>query len=396
MEFHRIDCFNINLMYFKFLGVWPGNNPWRFYNYYSKAFIMVFVIIFILLFSINFYFLPRQLNIFIEETIIYFTDLAVTSKVLTFVFMHKEIIGILDILECDLFQPEDDEEMIILENAKKSSKTYCKIIMIVSYLSSTLLILSPLISHLILGVELLLPICRYAFISDEYRLMFIYPIYLYQIVSIHFHVLYNVNVDIFFFGLMVLAIAQLDILDRKLRKVTEGNKVQDTDGEASRLPIDKNKEDVMKINQCIIHFIKVCRFCELIEDAFSATLFVQYSAASCIICVCLCRFTMPAEMGYIVFLASYMSLMVLQMMAPCWLGTRLMDKSQLLAFSVYNCDWTSRSRHFKSNMRFFVDRANKPLSITGGKMFNLSLGTFTSIMNSAYSFFTLLQHFQKE
>ncbi|KAF9412480.1 hypothetical protein HW555_009004 [Spodoptera exigua] len=352
MEYHQINCFNINFRFFKFLGVWPGKNPWRYYNYYSKAFILFFVIIFSLLFSINFYFLPRQLDIFIEETIIYFTDLAVTSKVFTFVFMHDKIIEILDILECEVFQPDDDEGLIILEKAKKFNRTYCKIIMSVSYLSSTLHILSPLISHLILDVELMLPICRYAFISDEYRLMFIYPIYLYQSVAIHFHVLYNVNVDIFFFGLMVLAIAQLDIIDKKLRKVTDENKINETDGEVSSSLTHANKKDVMKLNQCIIHFIKICRFCKLIEDVFSATLFVQYSAASCIICVCLCRFTM----------------------------------SQLLTFSVYNCDWTSRSRQFKSNMRFFVDRTNKPLSVTGGKMFILSLDTFTSVKEMIFYF----------
>ncbi|KAH9641620.1 hypothetical protein HF086_009223 [Spodoptera exigua] len=195
---------------------------------------------------------------------------------------------------------------------------------------------------------------------------------------------------------MVLAIAQLDILDVNLRKVTAENKIEDTDGEMSRSPIHRDKEDVMKMNQCIIHFIQVCRFCELVKDVFSATLFVQFGAASCIICVCLLRFTMPAPMGYNIFLATYMTVMILQIMAPCWLGTRIMVKSQLLTFSVYNCDWTTRSRQFKSNMRFFVDRANKPLSITGGKMFILSLDTFTSIINSAYSFFTLLQHFQKE
>ncbi|KOB67927.1 Odorant receptor [Operophtera brumata] len=82
--------------------------------------------------------------------------------------------------------------------------------------------------------------------------------------------------------------------------------------------------------------------------------------ASCIICFCLFRFTL----------------------------------SRLLSAAIYNCDWIPRTRQFKSSLRLFVERANKPLSITGGKMFPISLETFTSVMNSAYSFFTLLCHMQ--
>ncbi|VVC91016.1 unnamed protein product [Leptidea sinapis] len=86
------------------------------------------------------------------------------------------------------------------------------------------------------------------------------------------------------------------------------------------------------------------QFCDLIEEVFSVSLFAQFSVAAGVICVCLFRFTL--------------------------------------------------SRRFKGSLRLFVERANRPLSITGWKMFPLSLNTFSSIMNSSYSFFTLLRHMQ--
>ncbi|XP_069362818.1 odorant receptor 4-like isoform X2 [Maniola hyperantus] len=151
---------------------------------------------------------------------------------------------------------------------------------------------------------------------------------------------------------------------------------------------------ITKLNKAIIHYKSVSKFCGLIEEVFSVTLFVQFSMASCIICVCLFRFTLPATVQYYTFLATYMSMMIVQILMPCWFGSRIIDKSCLLSQAIYACDWTPQSRRFKSSMRLFVERANRPLSITGWKTFPLSMTTFTSIMNSAYSFLTLLRNMQ--
>nr|ALM26196.1 odorant receptor 8 [Athetis dissimilis] len=381
------------MKFFKFLAIWPDDNPTRCYMFYSKAFITIFVFIFYILLTLNFFFLPRRMDIFIDDMMFFFTDCSVLSKVLTFLLMREKIIKILDVLESDIFQPEDAEEKAIVEKAKEFNKLYWKIVAYLSNLSNYSNLL-PFVIHFVKGTELRFPVCTYSFLTDSLRSMLIYPLYIYQGMGITFHMLYNVNVDTFFLGLMILAIAQLEVLDVKLRKVTDVNKLDGVINEISNEPMDRNKIAVMKINKCIIHFDEVSRFCKLIEEVFTVTLFVQFSMASCIICVCLMRFTMPAPLDYLLFLGTYMIAMMLQIMVPCWFGSKIMHMSSQLAFSIYNCDWTTASREFKSNMRLFVERTNKPLTITGGKMFCLSLSAFTSIMNSAYSFFTLLQQMQ--
>lgn len=42
----------------------------------------------------------------------------------------------------------------------------------------------------------------------------------------------------------------------------------------------------------LLIFCKFYRFCSLVQDVFSITLFVQFGVASCIICVCLFKFTL--------------------------------------------------------------------------------------------------------
>ncbi|XP_072938115.1 odorant receptor 67c-like [Epargyreus clarus] len=209
----------------------------------------------------------------------------------------------------------------------------------------------------------------------------------------HFIMLYDVNIDTFILGLMVFIIAQLEILKEKLTNITP----HFNDEAKQSVNINKPQRDEMfllKLNKAVIHYHEVTKFCCLVEEVFSISLFAQFGMASGIICICLFRFTMPAPWQYYIFLATYITVMVVQIMVPSWFGTRIMEKSCALSHAIYSCDWTPRSKEFKSSMRLFVERANRPLSITGWKMFPLSLTTFTSIMNSAYSFYTLLRHMQ--
>nr|ALM26245.1 odorant receptor 62 [Athetis dissimilis] len=393
MGHKQIDCFKIHLTILRILGVWPEENPSLCYIYLSGIFVFIFTVLYVVIYTMNFYFLPQQLEIFAEELIFYFTNVGALSKALAFIFLRDKVKKMLDMLESEVFQSDNPEELKLIEKAKEKSMFYWKITAGLSVSANTVNVFLPFVVHLIFDVKLEFPVCRYSFIPEQYEAIFLYPAYLYQSIGITSHMLYNVNIDTFLLGVMFLAMAQLDILDRKLRKVTDVCvNVNAPPGSVDRAIDDQNA--VLEIIKCIKHYDAVSVYCKLIQDAFSEILFVLFSSGSCKICMCLFRFTMPAETQYFVFLTLYIVVMTLQVMVPCWFGSRLMEKSSQITFAVYDCDWTPRCRRFKSNLRLLVERANKPIIIKGGKMFLLSLATFTAIMNSSYSFFTLLRHMQ--
>ncbi|XP_063616830.1 odorant receptor 2a-like [Cydia splendana] len=387
----QIDCFKVNMKCWKLLAIWPPNDKHSYYRYY-QMFFTTFILLNNLLATINFIFLPRQLDMFIDEMIFYFTELAVTSKLLTFIFMREKILKILSILESDMFQPESENGLKAIDKAKKFNVRYFKIVAVVSATAHISHIVPPILLHFILHVKLELLVCNFSFLSDDTKQKFIYPLYEFQALYMHSQVVCNISIDTFVLGILIYAIAQLDILDDNLRRVTDKNEIVTRADDSIQRAEKENA--LKKLNDSIIHYGELGQFCDLVQDVFSIILFVQFGVASCIICVVLFRFTLPAPLQYFIFLGSYMIVMILQILVPCWFGTRMQDKSQQLSQAVYDCDWTAKSRYFKSSMRLFVERANKPLTITAGKMFPLSLTTFTSIMNSSYSFFTLLRHMQ--
>ncbi|KAJ8735435.1 hypothetical protein PYW07_007055 [Mythimna separata] len=393
MGYYQIDCFKIHLTILRILGVWPTENPSPCYIYLSGLFVFIFTVLYVVIYTMNFYFLPQQLEIFAEELIFYFTNVGALSKALAFIFLRDKVKKMLEMLESDMFQSDNPEEIKLIQKAKEKSSFYWKITAGLSVSANTVNVFLPFVVHVVFNVKLEFPVCRYSFIPEKYEAIFLYPAYLYQSIGITSHMLYNVNIDTFLLGVMFLAMAQLDILDRKLRKVTDVCvHVNAPSGSIDKMIDDQNA--VAEIIKCIKHYDAVSEYCKLIQEAFSEILFVLFSSGSCKICMCLFRFTMPAETKYFVFLTLYTVVMTLQVMVPCWFGSRLIEKSSQITFSVYDCDWTPRCRRFKSNLRLLVERANRPITIRGGKMFLLSLATFTAIMNSSYSFFTLLRHMQ--
>lgn len=393
MPLKQSDCFSINKKFWTAIGLYSTIDS-KMYVWYSRTVLFIFIFFYDSMNTLNFYYAPRDMDHFIEELIFYFMELSVISKVLTFILMRESLTTILSMLESEKFEPDTEKGVQIATDAMKFNVKYWRIVAFVSYFSYIVHILSNLIAHFIFSVPLVLPLCSYSFLTDSFKERFLYPLYTYQYLGMHAHIICNLNIDTFFLGLMIFTIAQLEILEDKLVNSTN----------ISQLPISKtgNRNSsnlnelqfVKNLNKCVIKYTEISHFCDLVEDFFSITLFVQFGIASCVICVCLFRFTLPASVQYYMFLGSYMFVMTIQIAVPCWFGTRIIVKSSLLSEAIYNCDWTPRPRRFKSSMRLFVERANRPLSVTGWKMFPLSLNTFTSIMNSAYSFFTLLRYMQ--
>lgn len=259
MELHQVDCFKKNMRFWKYLAIWPDNNSSRSYKYFSIVLIGIVVILYDFFATISFYFLPRQLDLFIEEMIFYFTELSVFSKVFTFICLRKKIQEALNILETDIFQPDNAEGLAIITKAKKFIMMYYRINFMISGTSNFAHIFTSVLGHVIFNLELALPISNYAFLSDEFKEKYLYQVYTYQVVGIHLCMLYNVNIDTFFVGLMVLIIAQLDVLDRKLRSVADVDEVTEDEGGVSREPADENEIAVTKLNGCIIHFDEISK-----------------------------------------------------------------------------------------------------------------------------------------
>nr|AJE25872.1 olfactory receptor OR12 [Planotortrix excessana] len=381
------DSFRHNCFFWKVFGIWPGRTPNKYYKYFSFTYLITTLVAYNALLTLNLYYTPRKIDLFIHEVIFYFTEIAVTTKVAMILLKRKQIVGIFELLDYEEFKGSDDTGRKIVETHNSNFKIYYKILSILCNFTYLSQVIYPVIGMLIFKTTLDLPICKYYFLSEETIDNFFTLIFIYQSFGMYGHMMYNVNIDTLIVGFMVLAIAQMKVLSHDL----ENLKIEKTDtGRGEEL----DQKQLQKLYKCVKHYALVLKYCADFQQIISATMFVQYGVGAACICVTMCALLLPLKVETFIFMVGYFFVMSLQLFVPAFLGTQLLYESQELMVAAYKSDWIPRSRGYRQSIKLFVERAKHPVVITGLKIFPLSLATYISIMKTAYSCFTLVRFMQ--
>ena len=81
----------------------------------------------------------------------------------------------------------------------------------------------------------------------------------------------------------------------------------------------------------------------------------------------------------------------MQLFTFSWFGSKLMEQCAMVAESAYNCDWYNKPIAFQKSMCLIMIRAQRPSGITAAKFYFISLESFSMVLSSSLSYFTLLQ-----
>ncbi|KPI97528.1 hypothetical protein RR46_07275 [Papilio xuthus] len=305
------ECFSENILAWKIFGIWFGNNPNKYYKYYSFIFLNLTLTIFNLLLTINLFYTYNQIENLLHEVIYIFTEITVVAKVCMVLFWRKKIILAFAILDSEDFEGIDKISKEIIENDVLKYKNIMKFYIVFCNLSYCLAILPGFIDYL-LGNNSEFPISRYNFLSYEIKKQYYIYLYLYQSFCIYGHMVYNVSIDTLITGFIHLTINQLKVLKYKLK----------------RLNLKKQNENVQiwSLNNCLKHFDVIVRYQAIVQEITSVTLFIIFGMGSAIICVTLCGFHLSTDVNSLLFIFTYLIAMVLIIFVPSWLGTQLMHE----------------------------------------------------------------------
>ncbi|XP_018364893.1 PREDICTED: odorant receptor 4-like [Trachymyrmex cornetzi] len=98
------------------------------------------------------------------------------------------------------------------------------------------------------------------------------------------------------------------------------------------------------------------------------------------------------ETGLSVIIKSVFSYLavIAEIFILCFAGEYLNLKSKSIADAAYESLWYDLSSNNKKTIPFIILRSHKQLVITAGKITNLSLETFTSIIKASASYVSIL------
>ncbi|XP_013175754.1 PREDICTED: odorant receptor 43b-like [Papilio xuthus] len=380
-------CFKLNFIFLNVFGIWPVNNNGTCYKYYSISFVFISLFVYNLLLTLNLIYAPRKLEILIREVVFYFTEIAVTGKVLMILTKRSDILNVLKILDCKAFQGHGDMSRIIIKRHIAKYKIYWKIYALISNFAYWSQILLPVALHFVFNTTLNLPICKYYFLNVQFIKKYFIYLFIYQSVWMYGHMTYNINIDTLIAGFVIMAITQLRVLNYEFKHFNLSMK--------NSRNSTRNTE-LLELKRYLKHYDTILSYCSKIQEILSVSLFVQFGMASGIICVILCGMLLQTSKESLIFMTSYLLAMTLQIFVPAYLGSILSNESEELVFAAYCAKWVPRSKEFKTSINIFLTRANRKISITALKMIPLSLDTFTWIMKTAYSFLTVIRNIQNQ
>nr|ARO76435.1 odorant receptor 30 [Conogethes punctiferalis] len=150
----------------------------------------------------------------------------------------------------------------------------------------------------------------------------------------------------------------------------------------------KDLADIIKRHNTLIRLAKD------IEDLFGFAMLFNFFYSSIIICFCGFCSVLVEKWNEFMY-KSFLITAFIQTWLLCWYGQKLFESSQRVADALYNSGWYTASQEIKKYILFMIQRSQKSVNVTTYGFSVICLITYTAIIKTSWSYFTLLQNFYK-
>ncbi|XP_050094074.1 odorant receptor 63a-like [Anopheles aquasalis] len=163
-------------------------------------------------------------------------------------------------------------------------------------------------------------------------------------------------------------------------------------------PTFTDPERAFLLRECLLHHGRVIRLVQQINEIFSPLLLLQLFTSTAIICVIAFAATFSEDAGdsQTMLMVLYLIAAVYQLFQFCWYGQRLQNESNDLPVAVYNARWELCSPEFKRSHHILLLFSQRRIELRAWSFSAMSLETFSKIIKSAASYFTVLQSLAEE
>ncbi|XP_011861764.1 PREDICTED: odorant receptor 10a-like isoform X1 [Vollenhovia emeryi] len=302
------------------------------------------------------------------------TSAALSSTIRITIFWWKieGIIPIIDMIAEDWGRPKDAQERNIMIRRAQSARLIIMSAYSIMALGCVFLFILPAF-----GVSIRLrsnitdpgrplPLQSYYMYditkSPQYELTFIS-----QAICIVLSVMCYSGIDNFL-GLLIFHICgQLDILKNRLTRLDKYIKTNDM------------------LKSCVIKHSRLIRAIEVIEDTYSIILLALFVYFSILFALCGVRIIALFDEGNDFSLASLVFFVCMvfnifgHMCLYCALGEFLVAKCDEMYYAAYNNGWYSVDPKLALDLLFVLIRGTKPIYLTAGKMFPITMTTFCNV-----------------
>ncbi|XP_063906708.1 odorant receptor 43a-like [Zophobas morio] len=182
-------------------------------------------------------------------------------------------------------------------------------------------------------------------------------------------------------GLVYHATAQLKILKYNLEHI---------DKHLEHI-LSKTNEDIVEfpcvhkhLESCVDHHKQILWFIDEYEECFSWSIFCQFTGSMLTV-----PFNSVEALTYVVaiFTVSF------QIFFYCHYGTLLYEENNGLINAICMGPWYKYDIEIRKSLLIIMERSKRPLRITAGKVVDVTVGTFVSVLKTSYSLIAVFNNY---
>nr|QLI62072.1 odorant receptor 29 [Streltzoviella insularis] len=382
---HNTSCLRLCLTIMTVTGVWlptalKSSHLRHIYYIFAFMYHLLFVLPIIFMEFAVFYQVLGNIEQMVDTSLLLVTHIAQCVKVCVMWYKQDEIHSLLMTLDSPTFTREDSNKKQILKDVIQTTYTVSKVFISLVVVTGIFWGIYPMLKP-----TLCLPI-QYPNIPPEYK---IFPIvYLYQIVNITLMGIAIASIDFLVGALMAILSAQMDILSYELSLV---GKINNKDDNANT----DIRQDYLIIISCVKFHENIIKFVKDLEKIFGFPVFFQFLTSAIIICETAFRITDSTETTELITMMFYFMCVNTELLMYCYYGDLLKRKSERVVEMAYCCNWENADVRMQRALLLLMQRAQRTLVLRAGNMFELSMMTFSAILRTSYSYFTVLNERRK-
>uniref|UniRef100_A0A5H2X4G3 Odorant receptor n=1 Tax=Bactrocera latifrons TaxID=174628 RepID=A0A5H2X4G3_BACLA len=174
--------------------------------------------------------------------------------------------------------------------------------------------------------------------------------------------------------------AALQILQNNLRNLCDNMK-------------SKTEEELFGIlRKNIAYHARIARYVSDFNELVTYMVLIEFLLFSCVICSLLFCINITTSTAEKISIVMYIGTMLYVLFTYYWQANGVLEMSLLVSDAAYEMQWYNCSPHFKRTLLIFIARTQNPLQIRVGQMHPMTMEVFQSLLNNAYSYFTLLHN----
>ncbi|XP_063912024.1 odorant receptor 94a-like [Zophobas morio] len=377
MEKVAAYSFSLNIRVMKVIGLYPSNSHQSLHKIYAHVIYILAMIPATTLGLLHFVFTEDITN-FTYNDFIMVAMVFYTFKFLPFVKNSAQIKNCIHYFDDPFYTVVQEKHREIVEECVDVCRRNSKVFFV-----GCIAGLTGFIGQAVLNLEQLpLNVWIPKFVKE--RALCYHIVHFLVMLGAVYAVLACGTIDPLIGGLVHQAAAQVQVLKENL---------QHLDAQVHNESV-KYEAVYFQLKNCVQRHQKILNFVKEYQECFSPVVFSQFAGSSLVIGLLCFQISKLLTIDVTaLIMMNYLSVLFFQIFFYCYYGTLLIEESKTLPNAVYMSKWYECSIGAQKALGILMERSQKPMVVTAGKLFDLSLVTFTTILRRAYSLLAVLKNY---